>query len=489
MWESIRMLRWLGFMFFTGGAAILATWLADRPGTVKIEWEGWGVDTTVGVVLVLIAIFSIAVSLVYQGFLLLRRMPGKISASWRNSRREKGYKALTRGMVAVAAGDAGEARRNADRVSQILNDPPLSMLLSAQAAQLNGDEEAAEQFFKEMTKTKDTAFLGFRGLFNQAMKRKDYKVAFELASKAYQGNPKSSWVAEAFLKLQMRHGIWREAINTHNDMLRNNLLNSKEANHFQSALYYQLAIQSLDSGDKLSAKTDLKASIKKNPGFVPGIVELAKLFLVDGKKQKVAKLIEKAWSINPHPDLAKLYGKTCGSGEKIDQLKHFEKLIIRNSDHLESRIVKARALINAKFWGEARKVLIKETGELVDQDFRAYCMLAELEEKEHGDHKASRKWLDAANKIPQGPLWICRNCGNAVPEWSSFCASCESFNAFVWQHPRHISSNSNGIPLAKNLFTEQKENEAADIEAAQTFSSDNAVTEKNKEQNDQQNAR
>ncbi|PPR76212.1 MAG: hypothetical protein CFH06_01783, partial [Alphaproteobacteria bacterium MarineAlpha3_Bin5] len=27
------MLRWLGFMFFTGGAAILATWLADRPGT------------------------------------------------------------------------------------------------------------------------------------------------------------------------------------------------------------------------------------------------------------------------------------------------------------------------------------------------------------------------------------------------------------------------------------------------------------------------
>jgi hypothetical protein len=43
-------------------------------------------------------------------------------------------------MVAVAAGDAAEAGRQAKRADALLGDPPLTMLLSAQAAQLNGDD-------------------------------------------------------------------------------------------------------------------------------------------------------------------------------------------------------------------------------------------------------------------------------------------------------------------------------------------------------------
>ena len=51
-----------------------------------------------------------------------------------DSKRRRGYKALSQGMVAVAAGDAGEAARLARRADGLLNDPPLTLLLSAQAA-------------------------------------------------------------------------------------------------------------------------------------------------------------------------------------------------------------------------------------------------------------------------------------------------------------------------------------------------------------------
>ena len=62
----------------------------------------------------------------------------------RERRRRAGYRALTQGMVAVAAGDPQEARRFARSADALLADPPLTLLLSAQAAQLDGDETAAK---------------------------------------------------------------------------------------------------------------------------------------------------------------------------------------------------------------------------------------------------------------------------------------------------------------------------------------------------------
>ena len=81
----------------------------------------------------------------------------------------RGYKALTQGMVAVAAGDAQEARRQARKAENFLADPPLTMLLSAQAAQLSGDDKAAGKFFKKMSERKDTKYLGIHGMLNQAI--------------------------------------------------------------------------------------------------------------------------------------------------------------------------------------------------------------------------------------------------------------------------------------------------------------------------------
>src|SRR5207244_3592662 len=79
-----------------------------------------------------------------------------------------GYRALTQGMVAVAAGDAEEAQRQARKADVLLAEPPLTLLLSAQAAQLGGDEDAARRFFSEMLNRPETEFLGLRGLLMQA---------------------------------------------------------------------------------------------------------------------------------------------------------------------------------------------------------------------------------------------------------------------------------------------------------------------------------
>src|SRR5215469_652584 len=132
----------------------------------------------------------------------------------RERRRRAGYRALTQGMVAVAAGDPQDARRCARRADALLADPPLTLLLSAQAAQLEGDEMAAKKFFTAMLDRRETEFLGLRGLLNQALRVGDRATALRLSERAASLRPGTPWVVESRFDLEVREGRWEAAQQT-----------------------------------------------------------------------------------------------------------------------------------------------------------------------------------------------------------------------------------------------------------------------------------
>ncbi len=137
------MLRTLLFFVKLAIVVFVAVWLAQQPGEVSLEWLGYRVDTSVGVLLFGTFLFGIVAALLYRFWGSLWHVPGQIGEFMGRGRRQRGYRALTQGMVAVAAGDKEEARRWARKADTLLDDAPLTMLLSAQAAQLEGDERAA----------------------------------------------------------------------------------------------------------------------------------------------------------------------------------------------------------------------------------------------------------------------------------------------------------------------------------------------------------
>jgi len=137
----MTMLRTLIWFAVAAVAMLGAVWLAARPGSVIVEWRGWRLDTSVGVLLVaivLLILLGVALWLLYRWIV---GAPGAFLEGWGESRRRRGYRELTQGLAAVAAGDGGEAQRHARKAEQLLAEPPLTLLLSAQAAQLNGDRE------------------------------------------------------------------------------------------------------------------------------------------------------------------------------------------------------------------------------------------------------------------------------------------------------------------------------------------------------------
>jgi len=72
-------------------------------------------------------------------------------------------------------------------------------------------------------------------------------------------------------------------------------------------------------------------------------------------------------------------------------------------------------------------------------DRRAYLLLAELEDVEHGDtadaRAAQAKWLRAAANAPGAPRWRCGSCGAEHNDWKADCAACGTAGRIAWSAP------------------------------------------------------
>ena len=166
----MRVMRVLAAVVVVAVLVAVAVFFAERPGRVAIAWQGRQLETSVGVLAAASVLLALAVAVLLGLLRLIGRSPRAVSRWRRERRRRAGYRALSQGMVAVAAGEPREAQRYARRADALLADPPLTLLLSAQAAQLDGDENAAKKFFTAMLDRPETEFLGLRGLINQALR-------------------------------------------------------------------------------------------------------------------------------------------------------------------------------------------------------------------------------------------------------------------------------------------------------------------------------
>ena len=442
-----------------------AIWFSDRPGNVSIEWQGWLIEMSVGRFVLATAII-LAAALIVIGFLrVIRRAPGRIRESLRTSRRERGYRALTQGMVAVAAGDPDEANRQARRADVLLSEPPLTMLLSAQAAQLNGDEDAASRYFNAMLERPETAFLGVRGLLIQAQKNNDRRGALEYAEKAHRLQPKTPWVLNTIFDLQVAEGRWRAALSTLEEAVKRRAVTADAARDRRAAVLLGCSSEAEAGGDVDEALKFARRANTLAPAFLPAVLRTAELLVSAGKTRPATRMIQDAWGRMPHPDLARLYGDMeKANGDSLKRVKRFERLLSFNTDHRESHIALAEAALAAELWGEARNHLEKAAGD--DPPARVCRMMADLEDRAGDNPDAVRTWLLRASDAPPDAAWICADCGAAWGDWTPVCGNCQSLGTLDWEPPArapahglHLAHTGGGIVLDGDDDTLLLENE------------------------------
>ena len=423
-----------------------AIWLSDRPGQVAIEWQGWLIELSVGRFVLAAAVILTILIFLYGLVRAIGGAPRKLRDKRRKSRREKGYRALTHGMVAVAAGDPNEANRHARRADILLNEPPLTMLLSAQAAQLNGDEDAAAQYFKDMLDRPETAFLGVRGLLMQAQKNNDRPMVLHYAERACQLQPKTPWVLTTMFDLQVAEGRWRPALATMEEAVKRGALTADEARQRRATVLLGCSREAEDEGNAADALRYARRANTLAPDFLPAVLRTVDLMVASGKERPASRIIHNAWVRTPHPELARIYGCIGIGDDLLKRVRRFERLLSFNPDHPESHIALADAAMAAELWGEARNHLEHAAGE--EPSARVCRMMAELEERVGENPEALRTWLLRSAGAPPDAAWICDDCGAAWDNWSPRCGDCGALGTQNWQPPTRARGISLGLGLS-----------------------------------------
>ena len=127
------------FIFLVKAGLIIGAmvWLSEQEGSVRIDWMEYSVNVHVGLFLAgLLGLILLSV-FVYRLMRTVVDFPASYRFYSQRRAKEMGYKALTLGLTAVAAGDTGAALKQAKKARSLLpEDQGLPLLLEAQAARL-----------------------------------------------------------------------------------------------------------------------------------------------------------------------------------------------------------------------------------------------------------------------------------------------------------------------------------------------------------------
>lgn len=433
--------------------ATVVVW--ELSGTVVVTTSGYQSELPIGMAALLLLVVFFALFIVVRLVTLMIGSPRKIQSFMGKRRQERGYTALSRGMLAVAAGDAAEAQRYAKRAKSLLDDPPLTLLLAAQAAQLGGNEKSAETYFTAMLENGDTEFLGLRGLFMQARRQGDMETALGHAQRAFQLRPNTPWVVNALLDLQTQTGKWIEAADTLGTARRFNLLTDDVERRRRAVL---LTAQARDLADEQSAKAldRVMAALRLVPGLVPAAITAARLLKKEGRLWKAAGLLETAWSQTPHPELARLYRDLKPDEAPEQRSRRMQMLADMNPGHAESKLLMAALQLELRDFDRARETLQDSARHFPTA--RVCTLMAEIEQQDTGDPFRAREWLSRAARAHRDASWMCDACQNPAPEWSPVCPSCQAFDTLAWRKPGTDILESPAAPSATGALVEVDEN-------------------------------
>ena len=462
----------LGLLAFAMAVAV-AVFFADHPGQVEIVWQGWQVATSVGVFVAAAVLAALLVTLLFRIVSRIIGGPRVFLRRRRERRRRAGYRALTQGMVAVAAGDPHEAQRCARKAEVLLADPPLTLLLSAQAAQLEGDETAAKKFFTAMLDRPETEFLGLRGLLNQALRVGDRGTALRLTQRAMTLRPGTPWVVQSLFDLEAREGRWEAAHQTLAQAVKRRTIPRERARHHRGVILYELGRAAVANGDRRRGMNLAAQAQALAPDLATPAAHHARLLLDDRRTGPAAKAVERAWRTAPHPELAQAYGAIHAGEPPLARVKRVERLAAQNPGARESHLALAEAALDAQLWGEARRHLDRaltaaaalpiakpassnplssplvgegESGRIAGPTPRLCLLMARLEEAEHGAGGDMRGWLDRAVTAMPDPRYVCTSCGGESLEWRSLCPHCSSFDTLGWRTPLWAAGGS-ALPI------------------------------------------
>ncbi|KRA00150.1 heme biosynthesis protein HemY [Mesorhizobium sp. Root157] len=425
----IRILFFLAVVFALG---LGFAWLADRPGDMVVTFDGYQYQISLMVAAVAIVAVVAAIMIAWWLVKSVWNSPYAIARHFRVRRRDRGYQALSTGMIAAGAGDAGLARKKSKEAAKLIrsDQEPLIYLLEAQASLLEGDHDAARQKFEAMLDDPEMRLLGLRGLYLEAERLGDRTAARHYAGRAASAAPQLAWAAESTLEELTARGDWDGALTLVNAQKSTHQIERDAANRRRAVLLTAKAEALMDS-DPAGARAAALEANRLQPEFVPAAIVAAKTLFQQNDVRKGTKVLEAAWRAEPHPEIADLYTHARPGDAVLDRLGRARKLQDMKKNNAEASLAVARAALDAQDYRAARAEA--EAAIRIDRREGAYLLLADIEEAETGDEGKVRQWLAKAVRAPRDPVWVAD--GVVSERWAPISPVTGKLDAFEWRAP------------------------------------------------------
>jgi HemY protein len=422
------MIRVLVYLVIVALLAFGAVWFAERPGDVAITWQGRRIDTSVMVLVAAVAAIAVATVMAWSILRGILRTPDAVSRYLRIRRGVRGYLAVSQGLIAVGSGDARAAKKFTAEAVRIAPREPLTLLLSAQTAQLSGDREAAVATFQEMADRDDTRVLGLHGLFVEAQRRHDHAAALGYAEEAAKHASVPVWAGQAALEFRCAAGDWNGALDRLERNMKSGLID-KRTYRRQRAVLITAQAQAAADTDRDRAIALAREAAKLAPDLVPAAALAGRLLGEAGERRRAARIIERAWRANPHPDLAAAYAVLRPGDSARQRLSRVETLAAKGPADAEAALAVARAALDAQEFVAARKALAPYTA---SPRKRVAALMAELEMAQ-GDEGRAREWMARALNARRDPAWTAD--AFVSDHWLPISPVSGRLDAFEWKDP------------------------------------------------------
>ncbi|HLX99428.1 MAG TPA: heme biosynthesis HemY N-terminal domain-containing protein [Roseiarcus sp.] len=426
------MVRLLIFLAALALAALGLTWFANNPGVVDLTWRAHEYEVSLMFALGAVLALAVALAIVWGVLRFVFRVPSLVSIGARARRREKGFQALSRGMIAVGAGDARAAAKHSADASRLIGHEPMTKLLKAQSAQLSGDTAGAVAAYTAMLEHHQTHGLGLRGLHLEARRAGNHGAALQYAMRANARAP-AAWAGQAVLDDRTRRGDWAGALATVDSNAAARLIDKPTANRWRAVIKTAMAEAAMERDPK-AALALAQEACRLAPTLVPAAAISGRLMAQAGDYRRASRILEAAYAQTPHPDLAAAYLRVRHGDSSADRVARARALVRIAPGDPESLLTLGRAALEAHDDAAARSAIAP----LIASDSpdgrptRRVCLLmADIEEAD-GHHGAVREWLGRAARAPHDKAWVAD--GVISDRWAPVSPS-GTLDGFVWRTP------------------------------------------------------
>ena len=473
LWSLLKVLV---FVAIIAALTLGAGYLMEMGGGAVVQMAGREfvlspLQLVMGAIVLIVALWIVLklLSLLVATLRFINGDETAITRYFSKSREQKGYQALSEGMMALASGDGSSAMSKAAKAEKYLAKPELTNLLTAQAAEMAGDHRKAEETYKKLVQVEATRFVGVRGILKQKLAEGDTDTALKLAERAFALKPKHEETQDILLKLQAQGSDWAGARKTLAAKLKSGSLPRDVHKRREAVLALSQAEGVLNDGNDIEAGEAAIEANRLSPDLIPAAVMAARSYIEQDKKRYAVRVLKKAWDVQPHPELASAFAEIEPDETPEQRIKRFEKLVKATTDHPETKMLKAELFIAAEDFPSARRAL----GDLVETapDARSLTIMAAIERGEGGSDAVVRGWLARALSAPRGPQWVCEACNHIHAEWEPVCANCTSFDTLSWKSPPQAQivepTGVAMLPLIVGAIEDQSADEAEVEEAVE----------------------